>query len=97
MHKDIKGQNLLFDNQGYVKICDFGMAESTKPLKPGQKQNFGGTWRFMAPEIISHKKHEASVDYYALGVMVYECMLQKPFPIPSKEKVKKILKEGGTI
>ena len=86
MHKDIKPCNLLFDERGYVKICDFGLAESTKP---GVKQGYGGTDKYRAPENLLHKKHEASVDYYALGVLTYVCMLGKSFPVPSKEKLVK--------
>lgn len=84
MHKDMKPGNLLFDERGYIKICDYGMAEKTKP---GVKRRFGGTHSYRAPEVVLHQRHEASVDYYALGVMTYNIMLCRRFPVPSKEKL----------
>ena len=62
--------------------------------KPGVKQINGGTHPYRAPEVILHQRHEASVDYYALGVIAYYCMLQKHFPVPSKDDLARKLKKG---
>ena len=85
MHKDIKPGNILFDQRGYLKISDFGLAQSTKP---GTKQNYSGTPGFRAPEVILHRTHDASVDFYALGLIAYQCALgQKQYESMLKQKL----------
>ena len=58
------------------------------------KQHHGGNPHTKAPEVILRQRHEASVDYYALGVILYECMLQKDLPMPSHELKVQRLKNG---
>ena len=51
IHKDIKLENILLDNYGNVKICDFGISERCDSEKPNL-QSWGGTPMYMAPEVI---------------------------------------------
>ena len=74
-----------------MKIADFGIAESTKPV---MQQSFIGTDGYRAPEVMLHRTHEASIDYYALGVIAHACML-KQLPYPSAEQMKRQLRKGN--
>lgn len=74
IHKDIKPDNLVFSSNGYLKITDFGIS---RYWKPNNGNEFGGTLGYMAPEVINHSNHGVSVDYFALGVICYECMMGK--------------------
>lgn len=71
MHRDIKPENLIIDSKGYVRITDFGIARLVRHDNAGETS---GTPGYMAPEVICHQSHSIAVDYYALGVIVYECM-----------------------
>lgn len=74
IHRDIKPENLVFDNKGYLRITDLGIA---RIWKPENKNDTSGTPGYMAPEVMCRQNHAVSVDYYALGVIIYECMIGK--------------------
>ncbi len=62
----------MLDERGYVRITDFGIA------KLYQKENSSetsGTPGYMAPEVMCAQNHTIAVDYFALGVFTYECMM----------------------
>ena len=69
IHCDIKPENLIFTNDGYLKLTDFGIA---KFLKSPNKTDTSGTPGYMAPEVLFGKNHSRTVDYFALGVIMYE-------------------------
>ena len=75
IHRDLKPENIVFEEKGYVRITDFGIAkimneeeESCKTTEPS------GTPGYMAPEVIQSRNHSFPVDYFALGIIAYECM-----------------------
>mmetsp|Transcript_22328 Transcript_22328/g.72432 ORF Transcript_22328/g.72432 Transcript_22328/m.72432 type:complete len:917 (+) Transcript_22328:117-2867(+) len=71
MYRDLKTENLMIDNTGYIKIVDMGFA---KHFTNNRYRTFTmcGTPEYMAPEIITGKGHNYLVDYWALGVLIYE-------------------------
>ncbi|KAL3283503.1 hypothetical protein HHI36_006642 [Cryptolaemus montrouzieri] len=72
VYRDLKPENLLIDNKGYVKITDFGFA---KRLAPNSKSGtFAGTPEYVAPEIILNRGHDKAVDYWAYGIFIYELL-----------------------
>ena len=74
MHRDLKPENLVFDSDGYIRLTDFGIASIDK--EEGISEG-SGTPGYMAPEVMCRLKHGKTVDYYAIGVMVYEMMFRR--------------------
>jgi protein kinase A len=77
LHRDIKPENLVFDNKGYLKITDFGIA---RVWSPENSKDTSGTPGYMAPEVMCRQNHGIAVDYFALGVILYEIMMgRRPY------------------
>ncbi|CAM9504623.1 unnamed protein product [Chrysoparadoxa australica] len=74
-YRDLKPENLVLDRDGFVKIVDFGLA---KEIPHGMTWTICGTPDYLAPEIILNEGHDHGVDYWALGVLIYEMIAGVP-------------------
>jgi len=73
----------LMDDEGHVCLTDFGMA---KIVRDGQlTTSFVGTPEYLAPEIIESKGHSKPVDWWSLGILIYEMMIGLP-PFYNREQ-----------
>jgi serum/glucocorticoid-regulated kinase 2 len=73
MHRDLKLENILVDNKGYLKIIDYGLA---KVLKTDElAQSYCGTPEYLAPEMVDYSGHDSCVDWWALGILMYEMLI----------------------
>ena len=68
IHRDLKPENILIDKTGYLKLTDFGFAKVIE----GRTYTLCGTPEYLAPEIILNKGHGKPVDWWTLGVLIYE-------------------------
>lgn len=71
IHRDIKPENLVFDNDGYLRLTDFGVA---RVMSADNSSETSGTPGYMAPEVMCRQNHGMTADYFAVGVIAYECM-----------------------
>ena len=71
IHRDIKPENLVLDEKGYVRITDFGVAKTN--LRDNSSET-SGTPGYMAPEVLCALNHSFQVDFFALGVIIFEFM-----------------------
>ena len=71
IYRDLKPENLLIDEHGYIKIIDFGFAKQTQD----RAFTLCGTPEYLSPEQVAGKGHTKAVDYWALGILIFE-MLQ---------------------
>ncbi|XP_031161899.1 serine/threonine-protein kinase N2-like [Sander lucioperca] len=87
IYRDLKLDNLLMDADGFVKITDFGLCK--EGMGHGdQTSTFCGTPEFLAPEVLTDDNYTRAVDWWGMGVLIYEMLVgESPFPGEDEEEV----------
>ncbi|NXP81836.1 PKN2 kinase, partial [Ramphastos sulfuratus] len=87
IYRDLKLDNLLLDAEGFVKIADFGLCKEGIGFGD-HTSTFCGTPEFLAPEVLTDISYTRAVDWWGLGVLIYEMLVgEAPFPGDDEEEV----------
>ncbi|XP_074552674.1 serine/threonine-protein kinase N1b isoform X2 [Halichoeres trimaculatus] len=87
VYRDLKLDNLLLDTEGFVKIADYGLCKEGMGFGD-RTSTFCGTPEFLAPEVLTDTSYTRAVDWWGLGVLIYEMLVgESPFPGDDEEEV----------
>jgi len=76
LYRDLKPENILLDPDGHVILTDFGLAKDV--AKDEKTNTFCGTPEYLAPEIVTGSGHDKAVDWWSLGILLYELTVGIP-------------------
>ncbi|OLP86630.1 cGMP-dependent protein kinase, isozyme 2 forms cD5/T2 [Symbiodinium microadriaticum] len=76
IYRDLKPENLVLDESGCLKVCDLGFAKHVGATE--KTYTFCGSLEYLAPEIINNSGHSHAVDWWALGILIFELMAGRP-------------------
>lgn len=88
IYRDLKPDNVVLDEDGHALLTDFGLSkEGVLETHKGAK-SFCGSVAYLAPEMLRRVGHGKSVDYYLLGVLLYEMVVGCPPYFSPKKYIK---------
>lgn len=97
VHRDIKPENILLDSAGHVKLADFNVARELTYNRP-VINGVSGTFNYLAPEMHQGVSYTEQVDWWALGIVFYECIYnQVPFRVKSRSKILSVMTSPGLV
>lgn len=92
IHRDLKPANIMILPGGRLKIADFGIARAGSSMLTVSSGEIVGTICYLAPEMLTGSEATAAVDYYAVGVILYQ-LLTKQLPIDDEVPARLIMRK----
>jgi serum/glucocorticoid-regulated kinase 2 len=77
IYRDLKPENILLNKDGYIMLADFGLAKIVSS-SGSEPNSFCGTPEYLSPEMIVGSGHDFTVDWWALGILIYEMIIGIP-------------------
>jgi serine/threonine protein kinase len=94
VYRDLKPENVLFNKDGYLLLADFGLA--TKVNDGELAMSFCGTAEYLSPEMLTGAGHDHTVDWWTLGILLYEMLVGiPPFFHKNKHRMYFLIKEAS--
>ncbi|XP_062996182.1 ribosomal protein S6 kinase alpha-1 isoform X1 [Elgaria multicarinata webbii] len=84
VYRDLKPENILLDDEGHIKLTDFGLSKEAIDHEK-KAYSFCGTVEYMAPEVVNRQGHTQSADWWSYGVLMFE-MLTGALPFQGKDR-----------
>ncbi|XP_072277551.1 ribosomal protein S6 kinase alpha-1 isoform X2 [Pyxicephalus adspersus] len=84
IYRDLKPENILLDEEGHIKLTDFGLSKESIDHEK-KAYSFCGTVEYMAPEVVNRQGHSHSADWWSYGVLMFE-MLTGSLPFQGKDR-----------
>ncbi|XP_013984775.1 ribosomal protein S6 kinase alpha-3 isoform X2 [Salmo salar] len=84
IYRDLKPENILLDEEGHIKLTDFGLSKESIDHE-NKAYSFCGTVEYMAPEVVNRRGHTLSADWWSYGVLMFE-MLTGTLPFQGKDR-----------
>ena len=87
VYRDLKPENVLIDEKGYIRITDFGLSRTNVKDSNGAK-SICGTPEYLAPEIVMRLEYGKAVDWWTLGSIIYEMLVgAPPFYVENRQEL----------
>jgi serine/threonine protein kinase len=78
VYRDLKPENILLDREGHVKLADFGLAKDGVKDSVSGASSLCGTPEYLSPEILERRGHGTAVDWWGLGMVLFEMLTGLP-------------------
>lgn len=77
IYRDLKPDNIVFDSKGHAMVTDFGLSKE-EVNNDSMAKSFCGSPAYLAPEMLKRTGHGKAIDWYLLGVLLYEMLVGIP-------------------